>query len=408
MKSYSTDARRAYIAVILLGVVSLMGDVVYEGSRGLVPEYLAFVGASAFVIVFVGRLGEFLGYALRLVSGVLSDTTQAYWTFMLLGYGLIISIPLLGFSYIWEIAIILVLLERLGKALRAPSRDAIISIVSRDLGGAGKAFGIHEFLDQIGAVLGPLLVTAIMFYSGGNYHLTFRLLFFPFFILLIVLGLAYTKIGKFRSSEPREARIGKVKSVIFEKPFYIYTLAVILNTVGLVPYELILYKAYVMVPLESRWIPPLIYTIMMLVDAPAALFSGYAYDRLRIKILILPFALSVIAPLLAMVDANLAMLIVAAIFLGVVVGMQESVYRAAVSEFTPSSTRGTAYGVFNTAYGIGLLASGAVYGLMVAFNIPYYAVVLYVFATQIAAVALLLNAHFKRQKGKILRISLAI
>lgn len=398
MKSYTANTRRAYIAVILLGIVSLMGDVVYEGSRGLVPEYLAFLGASAFVIVFIGRLGEFLGYALRLVSGVLSDTTQAYWTFMLLGYGLIISIPLLGFSHAWEVAIILVLLERLGKALRAPSRDAIISIVSRDLGGAGKAFGIHEFLDQIGAVLGPLLVTSIMFYSGGDYHITFHILFFPFFVLMIVLGIAYAKIGKFRSSEPKETRIGK--NVILEKPFYTYTLAVVLNTVGLIPYELILYKAYVIVPLNSLWIPPLIYTIMMLVDAPAALFSGYAYDKLRIKILILPFALSVVAPLLAMADANLAMLMVAAIFLGIVIGMQESVYRAAVSEFTPSSTRGTAYGIFNTAYGIGLLASGAVYGFMVALNIPYYAVVLYVSATQIAAVALLLNAHFKRQKTK--------
>ncbi|MCX8177148.1 MAG: MFS transporter [Candidatus Bathyarchaeota archaeon] len=398
MKSYTPKAGKAYIAIILLGIVSLMGDVVYEGSKGLVPGYLAFLGASAFVVVFAGQLGEFLGYALRLISGVLSDATRAYWFFMLLGYGLIISIPLLGFSYAWESAIILILLERMGKALRAPSRDAIISVIGMDLGGAGKAFGIHEFLDQIGAVLGPLLVTSVMFYSGGDYRLTFHVLFFPFIVLLIVLGLAYARIGK--SSEPGETRIGKIKNVRFEKPFYIYTLAVVLNTIGLIPYGLILYKVNAIVPLESRWIPPLIYTVMMLVDAPAALLSGYAYDRLRIKILILPFALSVIAPLLAMADASLAMLTAAAVFLGIVVGMQESVYRAAVSEFTYPSTRGTAYGIFNTAYGVGLLASGVVYGLMATLDVPYYAVVMYVLTTQMVAVALLLNAHFKRQKAE--------
>lgn len=400
MRSFTSKAGKAYVVIILLGIVSLMGDVVYEGSRGLVPGYLAFLGASAFVVAFVGPLGEFLGYVLRLVSGVLSDTTQAYWFFMFLGYGLIISMPLLGFSHLWEVAVILVLLERLGKALRAPSRDAMISIIGRDLGGAGKAFGIHEFLDQIGAVLGPLLVTSVMFYSGGDYRLTFRFLFFPFIVLLIVLGFAYTRIGKLKPSELRETRNINFRNVKFERPFYIYTLAVVLNTVGLIPYGLILYKADVIVPPESSWIPPLIYTIMMVVDAPAALFSGYAYDRLKIKILILPFALSVIASLLAMADVNLAMLAVAAIFLGLVIGMQESVYRAAVSEFTSPSTRGTAYGIFNTAYGVGLLASGAVYGLMVTLNTPYHAVVLYVFTVQMVAAALLLNAHFKRPKAE--------
>jgi len=121
------------MAILLMGIVSLLGDVVYEGSRGLVPDYLAFLGASAFIIVFVGRFGEFLGYALRLVSGVLADTTRAYWAFIFLGYGLIASIPLLGFTNLWWIALILVVLERIGKAVRAPARDAVLSIISTEM-----------------------------------------------------------------------------------------------------------------------------------------------------------------------------------------------------------------------------------------------------------------------------------
>ena len=186
MKHAFLNSKNAYAGILLLGIVSLLGDVVYEGSRGLVPGYLKFLGASAFIVGLVGGVGEFLGYAVRLVSGVLADTTRAYWLFIFLGYGLIASIPLLGLAGAWEIAIILVLLERLGKALRSPSRDTVLSIVSKDVG-MGKAFGIHELLDQIGAVAGPLIVATLMLYSSNNYQLTFSFLLLPFLMLLAAL-----------------------------------------------------------------------------------------------------------------------------------------------------------------------------------------------------------------------------
>jgi MFS family permease len=131
------------------------------------------------------------------------------------------------------------------------------------------------------------------------------------------------------------------------------------------------------------------------VDAPTALFAGFAYDKFKIRVLVLPFILSVVPTFFAMANSDLTMLVVAAAFFGLVLGMQESIYRAAVSGFSPISLRGTAYGIFNTAYGVGMLASGAVYGLMVELDIPYLAVIAYVLVTQAAAVVLLLNAHSK-------------
>lgn len=385
-----SSARSVYMAILLLGIVSLLGDVVYEGSRGLVPDYLAFLGASAFIIVFVGRLGEFLGYALRLVSGVLADTTRAYWTFIFLGYGLIVAIPLLGFTNLWWIALILVLCERVGKAVRAPARDAVLSIVSKGIG-AGKAFGIHELLDQIGAILGPFVVAALMFYSGNNYSQTFSLLLAPFILLMAFLAFTYRKIGP---SRPAETEKTQEKGDRLGKAFYVYTSAVVLNTVGLIPYELILLKAsMILQPANKQWIVPLIYMLIQGVDAPTALFAGYSYDKYKIKVLTLPFILSVFPTLFALVNADLASLTVAAVFFGLVLGMQESIYRAAVSEFAPIASRGTAYGVFNTAYGVGMLASGFVYGLIAAINPPYTVIVLYVAAAQAAAVFLLLKAH---------------
>jgi len=394
MKNGLANAKNAYVAILLLGIVSLMGDVVYEGSRGIVTPYLEFLGASAFAITFFGKFGEFLGYALRLFSGRLADTTKAYWLFIFLGYGLIASIPLLGITRFWEIAIILVILERIGKAVRSPARDAVLSIVSRGVG-AGKAFGIHELLDQIGAILGPLVVAGLMFYTSNNYNLTFSFLALPFIMLLAFLAYTFRKVGWRKAAEPVEAKMEKGGGKL-GKAFYVYTLAVLLNTVGLIPYELILLKATdILKPKNQQWIVPLIYTLIQGVDAPTALFAGFAYDKFKIRVLILPFILSIVPTFFAMANADLTMLIVAAAFFGLVLGMQESIYRAAVSGFAPISLRGTAYGIFNTAYGVGMLTSGAVYGLMAQLNIPYLAVIAYVFITQAAAVALLLNAYSK-------------
>jgi MFS family permease len=390
------NTKNAYVAILLLGIVSLLGDVVYEGSRGIVTPYLEFLGASAFAIAFFGRFGEFLGYALRLVSGRLADTTRAYWIFIFLGYGLIVSIPLLGIVGMWQIAVILVLLERIGKAVRSPSRDAVLSIVSRGVG-TGKAFGIHELLDQIGAILGPLIVAGLMFYTSNNYNLTFSLLSLPFIMLLAFLAYTYKRIGWRKASEPAEAKPEKADEKL-GRAFYLYTFAILLNTVGLIPFELILLKATkILEPTNQLWIVPLIYTLIQGVDAPTALFAGFAYDKFKIRVLVLPFILSVVPTFFAMANSDLAMLVVAAAFFGLVLGMQESIYRAAVSGFAPISLRGTAYGIFNTAYGVGMLASGAVYGLMVELNTPYLAVIAYVLVTQAAAVVLLLNAHSKTQ-----------
>jgi MFS family permease len=387
-KPESNARKTAYMSILLLGIVSLMGDVVYEGSGGIVPDYLKFLGATGVIAGLVVGFGEFLGNAMRLLSGLLADTTHAYWTFIFLGYGLIVSIPLLGVSASLEMVIILVLLERFGKALRAPSRDAVLSIVSKDVG-AGKAFGIHEFLDQIGAILGPLLVAALMFSTKNNYGYTFSFLFLPFLILLVVLVYTYRRIGSKTTVEKLKAEEKKEKPPKF---FYIYTFAVLMNTVGLISAKLILFKASeVLMPIKQQWIVPLMYLLIQGVDAPTALISGYAYDKFGIKFLVLPFTLSIFPTLFAMSNSELPTLIVASAFSGLVLGMQESIYRAAVSELTPIFSRGTSYGIFNVVYGLGELVSGGIFGLFIDLKISLVAVMFYAVAFQIMAITLLLK-----------------
>jgi len=210
-------------------------------------------------------------------------------------------------------------------------------------------------------------------------------------MLLAALIYTYRKIG---SKTIAESRTAVEKSKALRKPFYVYTLAVMLNTIGLIPVALILYKASaILQPGQQQWMVPLIYLLIQGVDAPVALLSGYTYDRFGIRVLTLPFILSLFPPLFAMVDAGLLTLIIASIFFGVVLGMQESIYRAAVSEFTPISSRGTAYGIFNTAYGVGFLISGGIYGLLIDFNAPFTITMLFVILTQTSAIAALLQTH---------------
>jgi len=145
---------------------------------------------------------------------------------------------------------------------------------------------------------------------------------------------------------------------------------------------------------------PLFYVLIQGIDAFFALLSGYAYDKFGMKFLTLPFILSLFPPLFAMSDAGLSSLVVASAFFGIVLGMQESIYRAAVSEFTPVSSRGTAYGIFSTALGFGFLISGGVYGSLIDFNAPFSVTLLFVILTQAIAIISLLQTAQRRKKPK--------
>ena len=374
--------RTAYVAILAMGIVSMLGDIVYESGRGIAPDYLRFLGASALLVGMVSGAGEFIGYAARLVSGNLADRSRAYWLFIFLGYGLILAIPLIGFTFSIEVVMALLLLERFGKALRSPSRDTVVSIVSKGVG-SGKAFGLHEAIDQIGAIIGPLILGGVMFYTANNYPIAFKILLIPFVLMLVAIAYTYRKIGK---GVQVEAKSIKDEGSSLTRGFWIYCIAILLNTLGLIPVALILYSgASILQPLGQKWIVPLLYVIVQGVDAPLALISGYLFDKVGVKLLTFPFILSIF-PAFFVSYGGLAGVIAACITFGFILGMQESIYRAAICDLVPLNRRGTAYGIFNTALGLGTLASGIIFGFLMEQS--YSAVVLAGIATllQISAI----------------------
>jgi hypothetical protein len=154
--------------VLLIGIVSIFADMTYEGSRSITGPYLAVLGATGTIVGFVGGFGELLGYGLRIVSGRLSDRTGRYWPITFLGYVIqMASVPALALAGRWEVAAVLIIVERIGKAMRNPPRDVILSHAGSQIG-QGWAFGVHEALDQLGALIGPLIAAGVL-YARGQY-----------------------------------------------------------------------------------------------------------------------------------------------------------------------------------------------------------------------------------------------
>lgn len=377
--------KTAYVAILAMGIVSMLGDIVFESGKGIASDYLRFLGASAFLVGAVNGVGEFLGYGARLVSGSLSDKSRAYWVFIFLGYGLILAIPLIGFTLSLELVITLLLIERLGKALRSPSRDTIVSVISKSVG-TGKAFGLHEAIDQIGAIIGPLILGGVMFYTANSYPTAFRILLIPFVLMLVAIIYTYRKIGK---SVEVEVKNTKDERTSLGRGFWVYCLAVFLNTLGLIPVALILFTgSSILQPLGQQWMVPLLYVAVQVVDVPVALVSGFLFDKLGVKLLALPFVLAIF-PAFFVSYGGLWGVVAACITFGLVLGMQESIYRAAVCDLVPLGRRGTAYGLFYAILGFGTLMSGVIFGFLI--DGGYSAIVLLGFALvlQIAAIGAL-------------------
>ena len=358
-KKASQERNNALRFIILMGIVSLLGDVVYEGARGVTGPYLALLGASATMVGLIGGLGEFIGYALRLFSGFIADRTKAYWLFTFIGYGLLIAIPLLAFTNSWQVAVLLIVLERVGKAFRSPARDTILSYATKEVG-RGFGFGLHEALDQIGAIIGPLIFSVILF-AGGNYRTGFSVLWIPALMVIGILRIAKNRLPHPEKLES-EQEAGAKNNPIFSKIFILYSLFTFFAVAGFANFPLISYHLKIKAIVSDVQIPAL-FALAMGVDALTALIIGKAYDRVGLKTLMIIPLFSVFIPFLTFSNM-LVFVIIGIILWGIVLGVHETIMRAAVADLTAISRRGSAYGIFNTIYGLSWMLGGALMGML--------------------------------------------
>jgi MFS family permease len=386
-----TIKKTALQFIFIMGIVSLLGDIAYQGARSVTGPYLAVLGASAGVVGLVSGMGEFIGYALRIVSGYLSDRTRQYWPVTIVGYSLLCSIPLLAFAGCWQTAAILIILERMGKGIRAPARDTIISYAAKDVG-RGFGFGIHKAMDQVGAVIGPLIFSAVYIFDGG-YRNGFIILWIPALLCVATLLLARARVPspeKFESSGKTTGQPIQNKGRL-PKIFWFYALFGFLSVAGFVNFQIISYHFKVQSIVSDVQIP-IFYAIAMGTDGLVALIIGKTYDKIGIISLITVPLLTFIIPLLAF-SHSYHFAIIGALLWGAVMGIHETIFRAAIADLTTIEHRGFAYGIFNTVYGAAFFLGSTVMGLLYDFSINY----LIVFVALMEIMALVVFLRFKKK-----------
>jgi len=371
--------RTAYHFIVLMGIVSLFGDITYEGARSITGPYLAVMGASAGIVGFASGLGEFIGYAFRLVSGYYADRTKSYWPITIAGYAFILSIPLLAFAGHWWIAVALLILERMGKAIRTPARDAILSHATKQVG-RGWGFALHEALDQVGAFIGPFIFTAV-FILEGSYRDGFKILWIPSLLTLMFLFVAKVRVPSperletLGESEPKTR--GKLPRI-----FWFYTLFIILTVAGFASFQIMSYHFKVHSIVSDVQIP-IFYAIAMGTDALVALAVGKIYDKIGLKSLIAIPLLTLPIPFFAFSESYV-FAVISVVLWGAVMGIHETTMRAAIADLTPLEHRGFAYGLFNTAYGASWLFGGTLMGVLYDLSPGY--INLFVVAMELIAI----------------------
>jgi len=366
--------------VILLGIVSLFADMTYEAARSITGPYLSILGASALTVGFVAGFGELIGYAFRLVSGYFSDKTGKYWFITFIGYFInLLAVPLIALAGHWWIAAGLMVAERFGKALRVPPRDAMLSHATFETG-HGWGFGLHEAMDQIGAMLGPLIVAAVLYFKGG-YKVSFAILLIPALLALTTLILA-----KILYPNPRdlEVKTPVIKDTMLPNVFWLYLIAIALIAAGYADFPLIAYHFQKISLISSVWIP-IFYAVAMGVDAIAALILGRLFDKIGISIMILVSLISAFfAPLVFM--GNFTLALVGIILWGIGMGAQESVMRAAVANMVSADKRGSAYGIFGAGYGVFWFLGSTLMGYL--YDISLISLIVFSVLVQLASIPL--------------------
>ena len=353
--------------MVAFGLVSLSADMVYEGMRSVAGPFLGSLGASALTVGLVTGAGEGLALALRLVAGPYADRSGRHWRLTTVGYLLTaLCVPLLAVTPFLGaaglgVAIVLVLAERTGKAIRSPSKSALLAGMATPVG-RGRGFGVHKALDQVGAFAGPLVVAGIAAVTG---------VLWPAFALLAVPGVvAMLLLARLRRRAPVElpapdpAVPHPRRGVPLPTRFHLFAASCALSTLGLMTFGVISY-AIVEEGLVSLAVAPVVYAGAMAVAALGALATGLAYDRVGARVLYTLPPLVAVVPALVFTD-RLGLVLAGVAAWGLATGVQDSTVKALVADLVPATSLATAYGVFAAAQGAAALAGGGLAGWLQA------------------------------------------
>jgi len=390
MEDEKNVKKTAFAFILLIGVVSLFSDMTHEGAASIMGAYLGIAGASAATIGFISGLGECIGYSLRLATGWLTDRTKKYWTMTIIGYVVdCLAIPALALvpngGWVW--ACVLIVIQRMGKAVKKPAKDTILSFAATQ-NGTGKSFAIQEFMDQIGAFLGPVLLFLVLAVKQGGdmfskYSFCFAILGIPAFMTVALLLVAKAKFPNPEKFEPPAKE--NEPEFHFNRKFVLYNIAISLCAAGFMDFTLItLHTAQTNLISSDKL--SLIYALAMVLDAFSALFFGWLFDKKGMSVLMVSTLIS--APYIVLIFAFSSRwtLLLGVMLWGIGMGAQESIMKAAIAEIVPKKNRSTGYGIFQTAFGVAWFLGSWLMGVL--YDTSTVAMIVFSLAMQLAAVPL--------------------
>jgi MFS family permease len=387
--SWLMKNRSALHFVLIIGIVNLFADLTYEGARGIVGPFLGSLGASAAIVGFVAGFGELMGYGLRSVSGYFADKFHRHWIFAFLGYTVnMLAVPALALAGQWPLAAGLVVAERVGRGIRKPTVEAMLSYAGKSIG-AGWVFGLNEALDQAGATIGPLLMALVLYLNGG-YRTGFGVLLIPALLCLAILVMA--RVLHPRPHELEEETGHTFATTSLTRSYWIYLAAGGLIAAGFADFALIGFHFH-----KANIVPdnliPVFYAVAMASSALASIPLGRIFDRFGPNISLLAFLISAASAPLVFLGGSIPALI-GMILWGIGVSAQGSLFQAILTGVIPPAKRSTAFGLFDTGYGIAWFLGSAVMGLL--YDKSILAVALFSVVLQIAALPILFIANKKR------------
>ncbi|WP_246673552.1 MFS transporter [Mesorhizobium sp. B2-9-1] len=369
--------------VLMMGVVNLFGDVTYEGGAAINGQFLGALGASAAAVSIIAGCGEFLGYALRSVSGYVADRTGRYWLVTFVGYAInLFAVPAMALAGSWQIAGVLIIAERIGRAIRKPTVEAMISYTTGKLG-RGWAYGLNTALDETGATVGPLVI-ALVLLLGGDYRTGFAWLFVS--AVLAGAALVAARVGFPVPARLEDRPTAEAKG--FGAPYWLYMAAAAVFAAGLMSYELVAFHLARMQLVAGPWIPVLL-ALSTGCGVIANLVLGRLYDRIGLPVILAGVVLSALFAPLAFQNTLLPIVLAMPLW-GVGYATQDTLLKAVIAGILPEGRRGLAFGLFYAAYGVGWLVGSIATGLLYERSLP--AVIAFVVIAQLASLPLFLLA----------------
>jgi predicted MFS family arabinose efflux permease len=353
----------AFRFVLIIGIANLFADMTYEGARSSTGQFLGTLGASAAVIGFTAGLGELLGYALRSVFGLIADKTGKYWVVTITGYVInMFAVPALALAGNWPLAAGLIITERTGRAIRKPATEAMLSFAGKHIG-QGWVFGLNEALDQTGAAIGPLILSVILF-KQAQFQTGFALLLIP---ALLAIGMVL--LGRFLFPTVRELKPAEeIRGERFPTAFWLYVVANAFVGAGLADFALIGFHLQKTGSVATELIP-LYYAAAMAAGAIGGLVFGKLFDKFGLIVLLaIFFCSSFFAPFVFLGKSWIALL--GMLLWGLAMGAQGSLLNAVIAGVVAQNKRSTAFGAFDTAFGIAWFGGSALMGILYEKSIP--------------------------------------